>query len=65
MLDLDVIYEPKLVSAEQFSDIQRRVYAELGVAPGVVIYTTNCGDALERAWREWMEANLLIKKGDH
>lgn len=26
MLDLDVIYEPKFVSAEQFSDIQRRIY---------------------------------------
>lgn len=64
MLDLDVIYEPKLMSADRFSDIQRRVYAELGVAPGVVIYTTNRGDELERAWREFVEANLPVKKGE-
>lgn len=63
MLDLD-IYEPKLMSEAQFSDIQRRVYAELGAAPGAVIYTTNCGDALERAWRDLVEANFPVKKGE-
>lgn len=57
----DILYEPKLLhSSEYYAEIQKQVYASLGITADAQAYlSTNSSvrEELDRYWQAWLDAN--------